>query len=143
MSSPQSIHREFAEAWNRRDYEAIRALIHPEYTYTGGDGKQITGGPDLSVQISMMYATAFPDARLEVKQIYVQGDTAIAEMIGRGTHKGNFLGHPGTNKPVEVTICDIIQLRDGKAYREREYMDAAHMLTQIGVLAAPNKAAGA
>jgi steroid delta-isomerase-like uncharacterized protein len=143
MSSPQNIHREFMEAWNRRDFSALRSLLHPEYTFTGGDGKQMTGGPDLGVQIGQMYAAAFPDAKVEVKQVYVQGDTAIAEMSARGTHKGAFMGHASTNKPVEITFCNVVELRDGKIYREREYLDAAHILTQIGVLSAPKKAAGA
>jgi steroid delta-isomerase-like uncharacterized protein len=143
MSSAQNVHREFAEAWNRRDFTAIRSLLHPEYTFMGGDGKQMTGGPDLGVQISQMYAAAFPDAKLVVNEVFVQGDTAIAEMTGRGTHKGDFLGHASTNKPVEITFCNIVELRDGKVYREREYLDAAHILTQIGVLSAPKKAAGA
>ena len=35
-----------------------------------------------------------------------------------------------------------MELRDGKAYREREYMDMLSMMTQMGVMKAPG-AAGA
>jgi hypothetical protein len=29
----------------------------------------------------MMFTNAFPDGKLEVKQVYTQGDVAIAEMV--------------------------------------------------------------
>ena len=63
MSSPATIHREFADAWNRRDWNTFRNLLHPHYSYTGGDGKEMTGGPDIGLGIAQMYASAFPMPR--------------------------------------------------------------------------------
>jgi steroid delta-isomerase-like uncharacterized protein len=143
MSSPATFHSEFAAAWNRRDWQAIRNLLHPDYSYTAGDGKEMTGGPEAGVKVGQMYAQAFPDATLEVRHVYVQGNTAVAEMVGRGTHQGPLMGVAPTNRKVEITICNVVEMRDGKAYREREYMDMLHMLTQLGVTTAPGRAAGA
>lgn len=143
MSSAASIHREIAECWNRRDFDGMRKLCHSEYTFTGSDGKVAAGGQEGGLQVARMWASAFPDGRLEVKQVYVQGDTAIAEMVGRGTHKGNFLGNAPTGKSVEVVICNVIELRDGKAYREREYLDMLSILTQIGAITEPGRTARA
>jgi steroid delta-isomerase-like uncharacterized protein len=140
MSLPTEIHSQMADAWNRRDFNRVRSMVHPDYTFTGGDGKEIGGGPDVAVGMGQMYATAFPDGELTVKRVYAQGDTAIAEMVGRGTHRGNFMGIPGTGRRVEITICNVVELRDGKIYREREYMDALSMLTQIGVTTMPGQA---
>ena len=47
-----------------------------------------------------------------------------------------------TGRPAEITICNVIELRDGKVYREREYMDMYTMMTQMGVVKAPATAAG-
>jgi ketosteroid isomerase-like protein len=47
------------------------------------------------------------------------------------------MGVSPTNKKVSIPVCDIIELRDGKVYREREYMDMHHMMTQLGVAKAP------
>ena len=142
MSTVASIHNDIATLWNRRDFDALRKLYHPNYTYTGGDGKEMAGGPDVGVQVAQMYATAFPDATLEVKSVYTQGSTAVGEMVGRGTHNGSLMGIAPTGKPVEVPICNVIEMRNGKIYREREYLDMASILTQIGVLHAA-AAAGA
>jgi steroid delta-isomerase-like uncharacterized protein len=141
MALPTEIHSQMADAWNKRDFNRLRSMVHPDYTFTGGDGREIGGGPEVAVGIGQMYATAFPDGTLTVKHVYAQGDTVIAEMEGRGTHRGNFMGIPGTGKPVTVTICNVIELRDGKIYHEREYMDALSVLTQIGATTVPGQAA--
>jgi len=137
MASAADIHREFADAFNRRDFEKIRSLFHPQYSYTGGDGQEMTGGPDVGIGVTQMYASAFPDARLEVKRVYVQGDTAIGEMAYSGTHKGELMGIAPTGKRVQGPICNVIEVRDGKIYREREYFDMMHMMVQLGVVQAP------
>ncbi|MCL5745022.1 MAG: ester cyclase [Acidobacteria bacterium] len=139
MARPTEIHNEIAKAWNARDFNQLRNLYHPEYTYTGGDGKEMTGGPEAGLNVMKMYASAFPDGVLEVKRVFTQGDTAIAELTGRGTQTGEFMGVPPTHRRVEVRICNVIELRDGKAYREREYMDMLSIMTQLGITVSAGK----
>jgi steroid delta-isomerase-like uncharacterized protein len=134
MSSLATIHREMVEHWNKRDFDGLRTLFHAEYTHTGGDGQEASGGPDTGVRMSRMWANAFPDGKLEIKRVYTQENTSIAEMIGRGTHTGELEGIPATGKQVQVVVCNVLELRDGKIYREREYLDKASILSQIGVL---------
>ena len=142
MATTAEIHRQMSDAWNRRDFAAIRNLLHDEYIYTGGDG-QPHSGPDAGMAIAQGYAGAFGDGRLEVRKVYTQGDTAIAEMVARGTHTGDLMGLAPTGRSVELTICNIIELRDGKIYREREYMDMLTLMAQLGVATTPGRAAGA
>ena len=137
MASAANVHREMVDAFNQRDWDKFRGLLHPEYSYTGGDGKEEAGGPDVGLGVAQMYASAFSDARLEVKKVYVQGDTGVAEMAYRGTHTGDLMGIAPTGKRISGIICNIIDLRDGKIYREREYFDMMHMMTQLGVVSAP------
>ena len=143
MSSPASIHREIAECWNRRDFDGLRDLCHPDYAFTGGDGNEMAGGPETAVGIAGMWASAFPDGRLRVKRVYTQGSTATAEMVGHGTHAGQFGGVEATGRHVEIVICNVIELRDGRAYRERQYLDTLSVLTQIGAVGAPGRTARA
>jgi len=34
-------------------------------------------------------------------------------------------------------VCDVIEVRDGKIYAERGYMDMMHMMQQLGVAPVP------
>ena len=133
MATVTTIHQEMFDAWNARDFTAFRTLFHPEYTYTGGDGKTMTGGPDLAVGIGQMYATACPDATLTLKRSYAAGDVAVAEMVAKGTHGGDLMGVPATGRPVELFVCNVVELRDGLVFAEREYVDTGAMFAQIGV----------
>jgi hypothetical protein len=40
VSTVQTIHRELADLWNARDYDGLRNLMHPDYTYTASDGTE-------------------------------------------------------------------------------------------------------
>ena len=136
MADVNQIHREMFEAWNRRDFATMRGLLHPEYTYQGPDGKE-AAGPETGIAIAQMYANAFPDGRLEIERVHVAGETAIAEVIARGKHGGDLMGIAAPGKDIEIRICNVVEVRDGKVYREREYMDLMTMLAQIGAVTPP------
>ena len=133
MANASEIHRQCLDAWNRRDWEAMRSLMHADYRYTGPDGKERIG-PEAGLELAKMYARAFPDGKFEVKDTFVAGNTSVCEFIARGTHKGDLNGIAPTHKNIEIRICNVMELRDGKAYREREYFDVLTMMTQLGVI---------
>jgi steroid delta-isomerase-like uncharacterized protein len=136
MANPSDMQREMLEAWNSRDFDKMRSMAPPQYTYMGADGKEYVG-PDAGIEIARMYAAAFPDGRIEVRRIHTAGDVSIAECVARGTHKGELMGVAPTGKPVEILLCNVMEVRGGKIYREREYMDMLALLSQIGAVTAP------
>jgi steroid delta-isomerase-like uncharacterized protein len=113
--------------------------MHPQYSYTGGDGQE-QRGPEAGLAVGQMFANAFPDGRIDIKNLRADGDFVTVESTGTGTHKGNLMGVAPTNKKVSIPVCHIMELRDGKIYREREYMDMAHMMTQLGLAKTPASA---
>ena len=136
MANVSDIHRQVLDAWNRRDWDNFRSLLHSEYSYIGPDGKEHIG-PDAGLTIAKMYATAFPDGKLEVKNVVSSGNNAVCEFVARGTHKGDLQGIAPTGKRVEIKIANVMELRDGKVYREREYFDVMSMMVQLGVAQQP------
>ena len=134
--SAKDVAKQYFEAWNSRSFDRMRDLMHPDCTYTGGDGRE-QKGPEASIAVSKMFAAAFPDGRIEIVNLKESGDTVLVEFIGRGTHGGDFMGIAPTRRPVTVPVCDVLELRDGKIYREREYIDMANIITQLGVTRIP------
>jgi steroid delta-isomerase-like uncharacterized protein len=134
MSDAVSIAREYLEGWNRRDWDRWHELLHPEYTYTGGDG-QLQKGPQAALDLGQMFATAYPDGKLEIKHSHaVSDDVAILEFVARGTHTGELMGIAPTGRKIEMPVCMLIEVKDGKIHAEREYMDMMHMMQQLGVV---------
>ncbi len=136
MPDASAIAREYLEAWNRRDWETFRGVLHPEYSYTGGDGEK-QQGPEAGLAVGQMFANAFTDGKIELRKISVAGDVAVVEFIGRGTHDGDLMGIAPTGRRMELPICTVLEIRDGKIHTEREYMDMLHMMQQLGVAPAP------
>jgi steroid delta-isomerase-like uncharacterized protein len=134
--SPTDIVRDYTECWNRRDWERARSLMHPQYSYTGADGQE-QRGQEAGLAVGQMFATAFPDGHIDIKTLRSDGDFVTVEFTGSGTHKGELMGVPPTNKKVSLPMCEVVELRDGKIYRVREYYDTMHLMTQLGVMKAP------
>jgi len=136
MADAGSIARESFEVWNKRDFARLREMYHPDYTYTGGDG-QVQKGPQAGLAVAEMFANALPDGRIEIVNIYTAGNVAVTEFIGRGTHDGDLMGIAPTGRKLVQPVCNVMEMKDGKIYREREYMDVMHMMQQLGVVPAP------
>ncbi|MGB2694183.1 MAG: ester cyclase [Dehalococcoidia bacterium] len=136
MADPTSIAREYLEAWNRRDFDKMRSFFHADYSYTGGDG-QTQKGAEAGMAPALMFASALPDGKIDIKSIHATGDVAIIEFTGRGTHQGDLMGIAPTGRKIEMPVCDVLEIRDGKIIAEREYMDMMHMMQQLGVVEAP------
>jgi steroid delta-isomerase-like uncharacterized protein len=134
MGDATSIQRQMIRAIEEHDLEGLRELYHADYTYTGPDGTEEKGA-EAGVAVAQTYTSAFPDLSFEVVTQHAAGkDTAIVEMRVRGTHKEELDGIPATGREITLEACNIVQVRDGKIVRERDYYDGAELLKQLGVL---------
>lgn len=76
---------------------------------------------------------AFPDLRIEIRNVVGSGKTVTAEYDLLGTMRGEFLGHPPTGKAFRIKAVSIYE-HDGKLFnKETVYYDSASLFSQIGV----------
>ena len=80
-----------------------------------------------------MFRDAFPDMKVTTIAVVVDGDEAWMHSSFTGTHKGELMGIPPTNKKVEVTQFDRVKFKDGKAIEHWGLSDDMGMMTQLGV----------
>lgn len=135
MADSAEIARQYLESFNSRDWGKMRSFLHADYTYTGGDG-QVQRGPDAGIAVAQMFSTAMPDAKLSIGRIHAAGNVAITEFTGSGTQTGPFMDIAPTGRKVSMPVCNVVEIKDGKIVAEREYMDMAHMMQQLGVMPA-------
>jgi ketosteroid isomerase-like protein len=57
MSDAATIQREMFAAIERRDFDRLRELAHPDYTYVGTDGVEHEG-VEAGVAVAELYTTA-------------------------------------------------------------------------------------
>ncbi len=132
MKDSKTIMQQYVDAMSAHNINRVRELLHSKYSYTSSDGKK-QEGIQAGIDIATMYMNAFPDLELDVKNIYTVGNVVVAEFICQGTQKGKIMDIAPTGRKIELPVCDIVEVRDGKIYAEREYFDAAAMMHQLGV----------
>ena len=125
------------EAWNNRDWNTIRDALHPDYIYTAPDGQQAHGIEEGLIAGWQDHAVGLPDGQLELKALYADGEVVVTEFTVRGTHNGTWAGIEPTGEWVEADLCNITEFRDGKVYRERDYLDTLGLFVQLGAVHMP------
>ncbi len=76
----------------------------------------------------------FPDLRITIHD-QVADDAGVAtRKTFHGTHKGTFLGVPASGGQLDLTVIDILKVRDGRITDHWVVVDQMTLLTQIGAL---------
>jgi predicted ester cyclase len=102
------------------------------------EGKDITD-PAEHKKIWDGLKTAFPDFKIENKEIVSAGDWVVAYTLGTGTHKGDLGPIKATNKPLKIDYAEVIKLEDGKIKETWSYMNTLQMLGQLDLLPKPDE----
>ncbi len=74
-----------------------------------------SNGPESMVHfLKQVLRNGFPDIKVEILDQIAEGDRVTTRKKLHGTHTGEFMGIPATNKKVVIDVIDIVKLRDGK-----------------------------
>jgi steroid delta-isomerase-like uncharacterized protein len=79
------------------------------------------------------FRAAFPDFHVTVEERLAGESVVMIEWTATGTHDGEFLGDPPTDREFEITGVSKILIEDGKVREERLYYDLGEMLEQLGL----------
>jgi steroid delta-isomerase-like uncharacterized protein len=141
------------EAFVRRGYDAYNAHQSDphwlDYTITDVAAEcevvdvpsgMVLRGPEGLKQFLLLFSTAFPDSRGDVKIVSATEEHAVIEVILRGTHTGVLHSPAGdippTGRTIELHACEVFQIRNRKLTRHATYYDALSLMQQLGVMPA-------
>lgn len=127
--------RLFEEAINQGSLETVDELVSPNYVNYNFPAP--TPGSDGFKQVIGMFRTAFPNIRVDVEQVFAEGDTVIGRGAFVGNHQGPFQGIPPTGKQVRVPYIDIWRIEGGKFVENWVQMDLLGLMQQLGVVPPP------
>ena len=75
----------------------------------------------------------FPDLHFDMIQILADGEFVVSRWTAKGTHRGELMGIPPTNRRTIVNGCTVSQVRAGKIVHEWLFWDTGHLMKQLGV----------
>jgi predicted ester cyclase len=125
------MHRWFEEVWNRGREDAIDEMM-VEDTVVHGLQEQIRG-PEAFKPFQRQFRTAFPDMRITVEEVLIDGDMIAARCSVAGTHTGPGLPIAAGGKPANFTGMCIARVKDGKMIEGWNNFDFLSLYQQIGL----------
>ena len=79
------------------------------------------------------FLVGLPDLHFEVHETVSEGDRMVVYWTISGTHRGEFLGVPATNRKVSFSGITINQIRNRKIIESTVIWDGLGLLEQFGV----------
>lgn len=105
--------RWFIEVWNDRREATIEELLTAHsYCHTDGGGL-ITGPQEFRTVMYEPFVAAFPDLKVTIDDIIVEGAKAVVRWTAHATHTGPGFGCPPTGKKVSMSGMTWLTIRDG------------------------------
>ena len=125
--------RFFYEVGNKGDLAAIDAFFSPNFVNHNPHSGS-TSDLDGFKQTWVMFRSVFPDFHTTVNDAIAEGDKVVLYVTNRGTHGGEFLGVPPTNKQVAFKEMIIFRIVDEKIVERWGVSDMYGLLEQFGAL---------
>jgi len=88
-------------------------------------------------QTVAMILSAFPDIRVTIEDVVAEGDRVVVHWTGHGTHRGEFMGIPPTNKRMTGAGIDIYRYKGGQRVETWRQWDALGVMRQLGAIPTP------
>jgi len=127
----KEIQQKFGEAINTGNLENLKDLVADDVKDHDPAPNQ-GPGPQGYIDFFTMMRNAFPDMKVEVKQLVADEDNVAFAYTLTGTHKGDFMGVAGTGKSIKARGMQISRFENGKMVERWGSSDELGILKQIG-----------
>jgi len=133
-----AVARKHLDAFNSRDIEKGLALVTNDVKWMNIPFNVNFTGHAGYREFHNNWTTAMPDCKVEIVNVVGSEEWTVVEFIGRGTHTGPLAGPqgtiPATQKKLDLKVCELLRIKDGRIAEAHVYFDAATMLGQFGLL---------
>lgn len=125
--------RLYHSVWNDRRLEFIERVIAKSHAL---DDPTLAGGavgPAAYRRRVERFQSALPDLKFTIDDTVSEKDKLVVAWTITGTHRGEFLGIPPTNKKVSFSGITIHQIADGKILESTAVWDVMALMQQVGI----------
>lgn len=127
-----ALRRMFEEVINQGHLEVADELFAEDFVDHGPMGDM--SGRETFKQLIAQWRAAVPDAHCEIDTVIIDGERCAWLVRTTGTHTGDGLGFPATNKPFRTVSANLGLFRDGKAVEHWSEQGMFPMLLQLGLI---------
>lgn len=131
--------RFYEELWNQHDLGAVDEHVAPDVVEHNPVFPGQGPGREGFRQSVAMPLSAFPDLQITIEEMVAEGDKIVVRWVARGTHRGEFMGIPPTNRQVTVEGIDIYRYAGGKRVETWRQWDRLGLMQQLGPIPTPGQ----
>lgn len=128
------VDRYFNEIMNEGKLEAIEEVMDPNFAFIIPTQPEPFRGHEGFKGFVQYLRAAFPDIKFEIEREAIDGNKVAVRWKITGTHQGEFLGAPATNKTIEDHGVDIFTLANGKILTVHVNENDFGLMTQLGII---------
>lgn len=121
------------EVINNKNVKAVDDIVAENFIEEVPFPGQGPGREGLKVALNALF-TGFPDMKWTVHEQIAEGEKVVTRFSWTGTHQGEFMGIPATNKRVETWGIVIDVVRNRLFSESRILMDNIGLLQQLGAM---------
>jgi len=130
------VRRLYEEVWNKRRLELVDEIISPSHALHDPNLTDSSVGPDAYKRQVSRFISGIPDLHFTIEDIVDEKEKLAVAWTISGTHTGEFMGIPATNKKVYVEGITINHIVDGKIMDSYISWDTFGMMQQLGAVPA-------
>jgi predicted ester cyclase len=134
-----AMRRIYEEIWNQGNFEVVDEIISPDYVGHIPTPPGAPSGREGLRWFIQMYRAAFPDIHVQVEDQIAEGDKVLTRITVRGTHQGQLMHIPPTNKEVTVTALVVTRFKNGQNVEGWAELDRLGLMQQLGVVPTPQQ----
>jgi steroid delta-isomerase-like uncharacterized protein len=127
--------RWFDEIWNEGRIESVDELLAEDALMWGiaRPDQSSRGGAEFK-EFYHHQRSATPDVKINLDQVVQEGDTAFARWTVTGTHTGDGLGIPATNKTITLKGMSACRASNGKIVEGWNIWDQIGLARQLDLM---------
>jgi len=114
-SEMRALIESLVEAYNVKDAQRLSDFYHTDARYWSVLEGWVEGLPAIRAHIEQLHQL-LPDEQMSVSEIVTDGDLAVVEFASSGSA-------PVSGKPYSILFTEVIELRDGRIWSVKVYLD--------------------
>lgn len=140
MADKKAIARYFlVDGFNTGNLVPADEFVAPNWTNHDPGTPPLSAGPEGFKQLVSGYRAAFPDIRMTLDDLLVEGDKVVGRWTASGTNTGPLNGMPPTNKKATITGISLLTFEGGQVASSHTNWDTLGMLQQLGIIPTPGQ----
>lgn len=133
MDNKEWVSRFYTDFLNKGNLEILDELVADDYI----EHEPIPGfdlnKKGLKNYFEMMF-TAFPDFTAKIDLMIEEQNKVVVYLSYMGTHKGEYMGMPASDKKIDFKAVDIIKIKNNQMVEHWGVLDIMTMMEQLDML---------